>query len=377
MADSWPDMNGYNLASLHKDIREAVLELEESFNENGIPEKGDTSQLHDQRLGPFLHETYQKLAENPPGPLRSLRATSVSTLLSQLENDLSPIQFAHAEIMTGVEAAIEDQEVAAGVTLGGKTTIKAWFSEQSQSTVSLRLDQMLGARFWRIGFAFENRELTDEWIGILVRNATRRLASDLLSLERVLAQFKPVSRTRIIPVPAERRFEHLILDILNEDVHRARIAPLAEDVLEKTDIRVSYPQVGRKRGARVQVTSITDADLHQSKLGAIRRYEEFVFLSPLSLAEFACQSENSDLLLPLLDVLRLYPDCPEDHTTVPELALELKRALSRASARPSDTPIGPLTQVPVSVRELIRRFVEIRALASTNTLRARQSENEP
>ena len=47
-----------------------------------------------------------------------------------------------------------------------------------------------------------------------------------------------------------------ILDILNEDERYARVAPLIEDFLEKTDLRVRYPRLKRKRGGRVQVTSI-------------------------------------------------------------------------------------------------------------------------
>ena len=84
----------------------------------------------------------------------------------------------------------------------------------------------------------------------------------------------------------ERRFEHLILDILNEDDRHAKVAPLVEDFLEKTDLRVKYPGLRRKRGGRVQVTSIVAPELHETKLEAIKLAEEFVFLSPLSLAEF-------------------------------------------------------------------------------------------
>jgi hypothetical protein len=79
----------------------------------------------------------------------------------------------------------------------------------------------------------------------------------------------------------------LILDILNEDDRRARMAPLVEDFLEKTDFRVKYPEVKRRRGARVQVTSIIALELHETKLQAINLAEELVFLSPLSLAKFA------------------------------------------------------------------------------------------
>lgn len=157
------------------------------------------------------------------------------------------------------------------------------------SSTTLRSDQMLDARFWRIGFTFETLDLRDAFAREVVRSAARRLASELLGLQRILERFSPKTLKRdliIVPDASDRRFEHLILDILNEDDRHANVAPLIEDFLEKTDLRVKYAGLNRKRGARVQVTSIVAPELHKTKLESIKLAEEFVFLSPLSLAEF-------------------------------------------------------------------------------------------
>lgn len=367
MAADWPGKQDTSLTTLRNKILEAVVELEETF-ENGGP-IGDTSShgpVYEPRLGPFLQDAYSKLSISNPGPLRPLRASSVSTLLAQLEHDLSPKRIANASVARRAFPQAEGEVNAVGA-LGGGQIIEAYFGDPT-SVVSLRLDQMLSARFWGIGFCFESEELNTEWIDILVRSATRRLAADLLSLEMVLGQLKNVQSVKIVPEVSERGFEHIVLDILNEDASRARLAPLAEDILEKTDLRVSYPHIKRKRGARVQVTSITDPSLHQAKLDAIRRNEEIVFLSPLTLAWFAFEEESAGVLKGALGV-------PHDHA-IADVALDLKGTLLRASLSAPDTPLGPLAIVPAPIRELVRRFVETRSSISTDKLRMRQSEQD-
>jgi hypothetical protein len=241
---------------------------------------------------------------------------------------------------------------------------------------------MLDARFWRIGFTFATHGLCDAFAQIVVRRATGRLASELFGLQRILERFNPKTvgrELRIVPDPRDRRFEHLILDILNEDDRHAKVATLVDDFLEKTDLRVQYPGLKRRRGSRVQVTSTVAPEHHKTKLEAIKAVEEYVFLSPLSLAEFvnhlqdhapAISISETPLftLAPLWDCLEVKP------ADVRQLASELKRIMFRALTGTPDSPLGPMAQVPLPIRRLIRLFVETRAIESTNTLREREND---
>jgi hypothetical protein len=252
----------------------------------------------------------------------------------------------------------------------------------SGSITALRFDQMVAARFWRIGFTFGALDLCDAFARVVVRSATGRLASDLLGLQRILERFTPKElkpEVKIVPLPANKRFEHLILDILNEDSRRARMAPLLEDFLEKTDLRVQYPELQRRRGARVQVTSIIAPELHSIKLDAIKLAEEFVFLSPLSLAEFVASlaggiPASSIPGAPPFTLAKLWACLETKPFDVPQLASELKQIMLRALEGTPDSPLGPIVRVPLPICQLVRLFVETHAIASTSKLRERESE---
>jgi len=364
-----------------RQICESVIGLERAF-EVGELSSRLTSDRFEQVLGPQLYETYGKLVDSAPGPLHHLRVDAVHALLAQLQNDLLPTQVARAEVRMPPEGdswAVEpetDSSPRLRLKLGDA-------SFEGASSATLRFDQMLDARFWRIGFTFETRDLCDAFAQEVVRSAAGRLASELLGLQRILERFsqkKLKQELRIVPYPRERRFEHLILDILNEEDHHARVAPLVEDFLEKTDLRVKYPGLQRRRGARVQVTSIVAPDLHKTKLQGIKLAEEFVFLSPLSLAEFVDSlrgytpgspksNMHSFALSSLWDCLEVKP------IDVPELASELKRIMLDALTGTPDSPLGPMVRVPLPIRQLIRLFVETRAIAATSTLRKREKAN--
>jgi hypothetical protein len=311
-----------------------------------------------------------------------VRVEVVRALVAQLQNDLQPNQVAHAHVRMPPEGDLGGAELDTDARPRSRFKfVDANFDGASSAT--LRLDQMLAVRFWRIGFTFETLDLCDEFAQQVVRSVTKRLATELNELHQILERFSkrtPNHELRIVPPPSGRRFEHLMLDILNEDGHHANMAPLVEDYSEKTDLRVKYPSLKRKRGARVQVTSITKPEHHQTKLDGIRLVEEFVFLSPLTLAEFVHSLQDhipsrsisdtpSFASTPLWDCLEVKP------ADVPELASELRRIMFRALAGMPDSPLGPMVRVPQPIRQLIRLFVETRAIASTNTLREREKVN--
>jgi hypothetical protein len=379
--ERWPVVGQSAVADVCREICESIIDLERAF-EAGELSSRLTSGCFEQVLGPMLYETYGKLADNAPGPLHHLRVDAVRALLAQLQNDLVPTHVAHAEVrMPPVgDSWAAELETDSPPRLHFKL---ADASFDGASSTTLRFDQMLDARFWRIGFTFETRDLCDAFAQEVVRSATSRLASGLLGLQRILERFSPKilkQELRIVPYPRERRFEHLILDILNEEDRHARVAPLVEDFLEKTDLRVKYPGLERRNGARVQVTSMIAPDLHKTKLQAIKLAEEFVFLSPLSLAEFvdslrghtptsSISGKPSFALSSLWDCLEVKP------IDVPELASELKRIMLDALTGTPDSPLGPVVRVPLPIRQLIRLFVETRAIESTSRLRKREKAN--
>jgi hypothetical protein len=376
--EGWPIIGQSDVSNVCQQICESIVGLERAF-EAGELSSRLTSGCFEQVLGPQLYETYGKLADSAPGPLNHLRIDAVCALLVQLQNDLVPTQIAHAQVRMPTEGASWGSEPGTN----SPTSLRFKFVDASfdgAPSTALRFDQMIDARFWRIGFTFETLDLCDAFAREVVRSATRRLASELLGLQRILERFRPQALKRelkIAPYPSDRRFEHLMLDILNEDDRHVNVAPLLEDFLEKTDLRVKYPWLKRRRGARVQVTSIVAPELHKAKREGIKLAEEFVFLSPLSLAEYvrSLQTRNpadpkswtpSFALAPLWDCLEAKP------ADVPQLASELKRIMFSALTTTPDSPLGPMVRVPQPVRQLIRLFVETHALASTSKLRERE-----
>lgn len=376
--ESWPAIGQSEVADACREICESVLELERAF-EAGELSSRMTSGRYEQLLGPPLCEAYEKLADSAPGPLHQLRVDAVQALLAQLQNDLVPTQVAHAKVRMPPEGDSPVAEPGADPSPKLRHLVDASFDGGANAT--LRLDQMLDARFWRIGFTFEAPDLCDTFAREVVRSTTRKLAGGLSGLPKILERLgrKPLTRDlRIVPHPRERRFEHLILDILNEDSRHANLAPLLEDFHEKTDLRVKYPGLERRRGGRVQVTSIVAPELHKTKLGAIKLAEEFVFLSPLSLAEFVDSLRghipaSSISNTPPFELAPVWACLEAKPADVPQLAYELKETMFRALGEKFDSPLGPMALVPLPIRQLIRLFVETRAIASTRRLRERES----
>jgi hypothetical protein len=350
--ERWPGIGQSDVADFCREICGSIVELERAFEAGKLSSKLRSGSF-ERVLGPQLYEAY---GSSVPGPLHHLRVEAVRALLEQLENDLLPVQVAFARVRMPLDSASSTADPGTNVSSRSRfKLVDASFDGISSTT--LRFDQMLDARFWRIGFVFETRDLCDAFAQEVVRSVALRLASGLLGVQRILERFNPKALTqelRIVPWPGDRRFEHLILDVLNENERQATLAPLVEDFLEKTDLRVKYPGLKRKRGARVQVTSMVAPELHKTKLQAIKLAEEFVFLSPLSLAEFvnSLQGRTSIssisgtppfVLAPLWDCLDVKP------ANVPQLASELKRLLFRALTETPESPVGPVARVPIPV----------------------------
>lgn len=346
----WPDLGLSDVPAFLDRLKAGVLQLETAFQTGD----GLAAQLDDPNLrrdvGPSLIETYSKLLRTAVGDAGAIRSTTIATLLDHATSDLTP------RVTSFVDAQGAHQPHRTCTLDGVRTT--------------LRHDQILSSRFWGIGFEHATEEENDEHARRLVSVTIQRLSSDILGLQHILERFqrgRGRPDVQIVPPPEDRRFEHILLDILNEDARRATLAPVMEDFLEKTDFRVKYPDLERRRGARVQATSIISSKRHHEKREAISRTEEYVFLSPLSLAEFAKASPEHAKSL---------AECLETEISFVEgVAYEIRHILNEAIDKPAVSPLGPLARVPKQLRALVRAYVETMAMDTTARLRNREAEH--
>jgi hypothetical protein len=244
--------------------------------------------------------------------------------------------------------------------------------------VNLRTEQAVSARGWGIWFEFKNEDIRRAYTTFLIHAALKRLQSNIYSLRYIEATYlsgqSRLSSTRQYDAQGiGARFEHLMLDVLNERQHLARVAPLGEDVLEKTDLSVSYPGLDRKCGARIQVSLTTDPKHHQTKVGSLRLPSEFVFLTPLDLAQFAILLSKS--------VGREYrmgdfwASLGRKHEDVYSLAQALHQMFIDALLEAPLHPLGPMWLLPLPLRQLIQAFTKRGAIETTRRVRERELLN--
>lgn len=245
--------------------------------------------------------------------------------------------------------------------------------------VMLRIDQAIAVRAWGIGLEIDDQPTADAVATMLLRLAIHRVAMDLRGLEdieRWLAR-RPAAGAasddiHIVPDILGRRFEQLMLDILNEHEPMARRAPLVEDFIEKTDLRIQVPDLNRRRGARIQVTQTTFQERLEQKLARIRNLKEFIILSPRTLADALDHEEGMELLSPA-DLDHFWSSFSRPPMTVDEMAAGIKRIFSKAMDRGDEDPRGPIAFVPEPLRRLVVAYVTAEAYRSTSELRDRES----
>lgn len=209
----------------------------------------------------------------------------------------------------------------------------------------IRVDQIVAARNWGIGW--EGDPIVIDAIERHVyRSLVHRFVAHIRDCERILTRrdYDPDRMPGLLPNPLEA----LIRDILNEEFSVANLAPMDEDFLEKTDLRIRYPELVRKRGARVQVGWATDLVSFEKKANQLKLRDEYVFVTPITIAEW--------VEAPIQEV-------------VGNLAFALRH--------PSDHPNGPRDVVPEVWRKTIREQVKERALASTAKMRERHAKSGP
>lgn len=235
---------------------------------------------------------------------------------------------------------------------------------------------MYAVRFWGIDIR-PTEDRTRRWTEELVwQQFVTGLASDLHSIGKIEARFgrRVVDPHLILVADHEgEAFERLIVDILNNGALRARLAPLYEDFLEKTDLRVRAEGLQRQRGARVQVTMADHERRASAKREEIRAPEEFVHLSPWTMAEALVAAPFSGLLPGDLrrDVHSVLSVCGN---TTADVARSLRQMFRNCIRHPGEDPRGPVARVPEAVQLLVQAFVGHEVRASTAALRAHEAE---
>jgi hypothetical protein len=228
----------------------------------------------------------------------------------------------------------------------------------------LRADQACTARYWGIGFQFEDAADAALFEADLHRQCAVRLAQMLRDLDIVERNYhwKRSPHKILLPPRSAADFERLIIDILNEREHVARHAPLAEDILEQTDIRIRMAALQRHRGARVQVTATVDPLFYQNKVASIRHIDELVVLSPATIAQYMHATGD---------------DIGPASALVAARASKVRESLEAALRRRHEHPLGPVAAVPPEIREAVRHYVQAEAVRSTNEMRLREAHDGP
>lgn len=336
-----------------------ILELEAAWEERRL----DLALASDELpalLGPDTVEAYRRLARDGRPTFADFRRTSIHALLDQTKHLLAPpVQVFAARLRPPVVIASPGSEIEVAGPAG---------------PAKLRFDQARAATFWGIGFDFDDPAAGQRLASRLLRHTLQRLGSDLHGLHAImrwLGRRHVVELPHIVPDIGGRRFEQLMLDILNELTRTAHRAPLFEDFLQKTDLRVHVPGLQRPRGARVQVTQTIHTAQHDEKLARIRNVNEFVILSPRSLA-LALGDEQGARLLVGPDRDHFWDCLASRPASVEELASALKAIFLDAIRRATDDPRGPAAAVPQPVRLLVQSFVVREAYRTTAELRRRE-----
>lgn len=313
---------------------ERIHELEECWRRGvlRLPLSCDEVRLF---LGPVA-APYDALDVAPDEPITSFRANWMRMALDEFVSALSRPR-AH---------------VGASVVANGLYGVN-----QNGEQLTLRLDQAISARFWGVGLELENSEHAVGFTNRVWSSALARLANEIGCVGKMC---KAAAEKRIFPEAIRWRtegygasFEHLAMDLLNEDARRARRAKLFEDLFEWTDLRVQYPNLPRKNGARVQVKFI--GSKFDEKIPIRLNTETHVLFSPVALASYVeeiCEGRRRpDLEEEFWDSLGAKP------ADSVELAKTFFRLFQSAIAAQATHPMGPLSLVPPIVRRLIRRFV--------------------
>lgn len=365
-----PSVRADQLDRFFHDFRRTIVDLERAYEANSLAKVIDHDALH-LAIGPSVLNSYRRLITRPkPNDPGRVRHTTVHKLLDQIRNELIDLNhWFHLEPLDPSQATwrLTDQ-------------FRVLDHTEDEQPIILRLDQLIDARVWGNGFVFKSQQQTDRLVTTMVRTSLRQFARELSDLANLLPRVlrRPVINGSMVAHSTGQSFEQLIADILNEDARHASLSRLSEDYAQKTDLRVKYPGLDRNRGARVQVTLTATESFHQQKVSNIQRADQYIILSPWSLASALPQLNSppqpdspaaSTASLDPQFLKRFWAAFASPPENVADLALALRKIFDHALASANDSPRGPLAAVPEAIRELIRIWTQAEAFRSTQALR--------
>jgi hypothetical protein len=363
-------VGAWELEDFFRDLRACVHQLEQAFEQGQLERE---LQRNEGRLDwhvPIV-AAYRRLLRRPSLPPTGYRHRAVHALLDQARRELFDTPHLFEARVTAAPRRKRQAEPGA-LESRDHGRIEAIAVKSPRGEVLVRMDQVIAVRFWGIGYTFDDPEVGDRITTAVAHETVNQLAYALVGLEKVQRRLhgRVLSEDlQVIPPPDGRRFEQLLADVLNEHYPCARHAPLYEDFFEKTDLRLHVRGLQRRRGARAQITRIAGRDRHATKLAQIHNLDEFVVLSPPSLAAAVLQPESCGLSPE--DVRLFWQLFPTPPTSDDELAGAIRDLLVQAIARPTAGPRGPLAAVPEALRILIQSYAAAEAFRATERLRVR------
>jgi len=353
-------------------LERVLTELEMAWRDDQLTSALERIDSEDPVVVPII-EFYASLATTnsiKPSPFREDEFNSILAFLKQNLRAPSRWFAAVAERQPEPLPKLETTSDSLAESPIYRPLIRLISVETPSGSVPLRIDQVIASRRWAIGFVFEDSQITQTIESIITHKTVTGLTA------RLRASQKVKSSRHICETPAGTLFENLMIDILNEERRTAFRAPIDEDLLEKTDLRVRLPGLNRKRGARVQVTQTTDPLRYQEKLSRIKLLREFVILSPVSLAEALMEEGIREIDLSTLisakELNRLWNDLQGAPKSVADCASKIKTTLLKALEKSTDHPLGPMASVPPPLRTFIRNYVMNEAYRTTDLLRQRE-----
>jgi len=346
-------------------VGETIVELEAGIFNGTLAEligRPDVIEV----IGPQLVERYQTIAREKLKHHQVFRRNWMQRFIAVFQDLLKP-----ARKYYPARAAISPKQKRAWSVNDGKPP--SIVASHYQGEVTLRPDQVLSARRWGNWFFFADENLERYYMEFLVDRARQELASNIKNLWCIeatyLSGFSHLgAEAAWNPECRGGLFEHLMLDVLNETAVIARHAPLAEDILEQTDLRVLFPSVPQKPASRVQVAMTCNPELHERKVNALVVPGEFIILTPLELAMCAVQPPTtpSFKMLSRQDFwIPLGGRCDDEL----RLAHQLHQLFEETFGLITTHPFGPMWILPPSLRQFIRAFTEYRANEASNCVR--------
>ena len=349
-------------------VQETILEVETALLDGTVEQtlaKPDVLEL----IGVSLADAYRKLGSYKIKHDAKFRRNWIAKLLSAFQFSLRPpirVFEARSEKPTlKYETSPENRRVPPSLIVGYR-----------DQTIKIRADQAISARQWGIWFNFDDELLSRVYDSYLTRSVHADLTANIKSLWYIEATY--LSRmSQLTPQPCWEfdhrgaQFERLLLDVLNESGRVARHASLAEDILERTDLRLTVQSMKRREGARVQVSLASDLTSQRAKLDEMYLPDEFVLLTPLTLATAAIDSTPGHMTR--FDLEELQSCFPHRSANPEQFARELHRVFIDAIDFATAHPTGPMWILPEALRQFIRVYAESAAIQATDRLRTREA----